>query len=178
MVRAIVSAGVGALVLATGVEAHVTLAPPFVEADAPTTVSFETPNERAGHSTTSLEIVAPPGVVLSKARIPAGWSLDVSDGRTARWTGGSIVGQATVSFPLVVDARTRAGTVTFRATQRYEDDAVVRWEAPLSVLPASAAEAPPQHLRRAVIASGVGIAVVAASLLVLRLLRRRPLQER
>ena len=166
-----------ALVVVARAAAHVTLSPPFVEADARTTISFDTPNERRGHETTSLEIVAPPGVVLSAAAAPAGWTLELAGG-TARWTGGRIGGQRTVSFPLVVEARTRAGSVRFRASQGYEDGAVVRWDAPLSVLPASGKDAPQQHLERALIASGVGLAVIAASLLALRLLRRRPLQEK
>ena len=157
--------------------AHVTLTPPFVEADATTTVSFEMPNERPPHATTSLEVKAPPGVEFASATPPAGWKLQLEHDR-ARWTGGRIEGQRTVAFRLVVTARTRAGTEIFRATQGYDDGESVRWDAGLTVLPAAGAAAPSQHLDRALLAGGVGLVVIAVSFLALRLLRRRPLQER
>ena len=141
------------------------------------TVSFETPNERRGRATTSLEIVAPTGVDIRPEPAPAGWSLDVSDGH-ARWTGGRIEGENTISFPLEVLAEAPAGPMTFQAAQGYDDGAIVRWNATLTVLPPSGENAPPQHLRRALVAGTVGLALLAASFLVLRRLRRRTLQER
>jgi uncharacterized protein YcnI len=168
---------VGALALTGSAAGHVTVVPPFVDANARTTISFETPNERRGRVTTSLAIEAPPGIELASATAPAGWVLELSGGR-ARWTGGRIEGERTVTFPLVVTARTRAGVETFRAVQGYDDGEVVRWNADVTVLPATTEESPPQHLRRAVTAGAVGLAVIGASFLVLRRLRRRPLQER
>jgi hypothetical protein len=165
------------LVAASRAQAHVTIAPPFVDAGAETTVSFEVPNERPGHATISLEVKAPPGVELASETPPAGWKLELA-GNRARWSGGHIRGTRTVAFPLSVTARTRAGTELFKATQGYEDGEAVRWNAGLSVLPAAGSEAPSQHLDRALVAGGVGLVVIAASFLVLRLVRRRPLQER
>jgi uncharacterized protein YcnI len=164
-------------VLAVAADAHVTITPPFVEADLKTRIVFETPNERPPHATTSLVIDAPPGVELAAAEAPPGWRLVLS-GERARWTGGRIAGREVVSFPLLVTARTRAGTEAFRATQGYDDGGVVRWDAGLSVLPAAGGEAPSQHLDRALAAGAVGLAVILGSFLTLRLLRRRPLQER
>jgi uncharacterized protein YcnI len=163
--------------LAAGAQAHVTITPPFVDAGVRTRIVFETPNERPPHATTSLVIDAPPGVELAAADAPPGWRLVLSDGQ-ARWTGARIEGERVVSFPLFVTARTRAGTETFRAVQGYDDGEVVRWDANLSVLPAAGSEAPSQHLDRALAAGAVGLVVILASFLSLRLLRRRPLQER
>jgi uncharacterized protein DUF1775 len=177
-VRALVAAAATALAACAAAAAHVTIAPPFVEADAPTRIAFEMPNERQGRVTVTLDVDAPPGVELAAAPAPAGWKLDVTFGRHARWTGGRIAGRRTVAFPLEVTARRRAGTATFRAVQGYDDGEVVRWNAALSILPATAAEAPPQHLRRALTAGTVGLLVIAGSFLALRLLRRKPLQER
>ena len=165
------------LACSTAADAHVTVAPPFVEADAPTTVSFETPNERRGHGTTSLEIVAPAGVELAEGDPPGGWTLDLR-GVRARWTGGRIRASDIVSFPLVVTARTRPGTVTFNATQRYDDGQVFSWGAQVTVLPGAPESSPPQHVRRALIASVVGLGVIGASFLALSRLRRRSLQDR
>jgi hypothetical protein len=158
-------------------EAHVTLEPSFVEADARTTIAFQTPNERAPHATTSLVIEAPDGVELSAGDAPGGWRLELAGGR-ARWTGGRIEGTRVVAFPLSVMARTRAGNVTFRAIQGYDDGESVLWDANLTVLPASGSEAPSQRFDRALAAGAVGLVVIVASFLVLRLTRRRPLQDR
>jgi hypothetical protein len=157
--------------------AHVTIAPPFVDVGTTATIAFETPNERPPHRTTALAVHAPPGVELSAAQPPAGWRLDLSGG-TARRSGGTIAGRAVVRFPLSVTARIPAGTAMFRATQTYDDGESVRWDAALTVLPASGSEAPPQHFDRALAAGAVGLVVIAGSFLALRLLRRRPLQER
>ena len=173
----LVGAVAAALVLTAAAQAHVTITPPFVDAGLRTRIVFETPNERPPHATTSLVIDAPPGVELAAAAAPPGWRLVLS-GRRARWTGGRIEGQKVVSFPLFVTARTRAGPEAFRAVQGYDDDEVVRWDANLSVLPAAGSEAPSQHLDRALAAGAVGLVVILASFLSLRLLRRRPLQER
>jgi len=173
----VVLSALWSLVAASRAEAHVTLTPPFVDADAKTTVAFEMPNERPPHATTSLEVKAPPGVELASMTPPAGWRLELTHDR-ARWTGGRIEGRRTVAFPLAVTARTRAGTEIFKATQGYDDGESVHWDAGLTVLPAAGDEAPSQHLDRAVAAGAVGLVVIALSFLVLRLLRRRPLQER
>lgn len=165
------------LASSTAAEAHVTVAPPFVEADAPTVVSFETPNERRGYGTISLEIVAPAGIELSASDPPSGWALDLRGAR-ARWTGGRIRAAHVVSFPLVVIARAQPGTMTFKATQRYDDGRFVAWDAQLTVLPSGPERSPPQHVRRAVIASVVGLGVIAASFLTLSRVRRRSLQDR
>jgi hypothetical protein len=173
----VVLTAVWSLVAASRAEAHVTVTPPFVDADAKTTISFEMPNERPPHATIWLEVKAPPGIELASETPPAGWKLELEHDR-ARWTGGRIEGERTVAFPLTVTARTRAGTEIFKATQGYDDGESVHWDAGLSVLPAAGKEAPSQHLERALTVGGVGLVVIAASFLVLRLLRRRPLQER
>jgi uncharacterized protein YcnI len=175
--RRLAGVAVAALVLAPAARAHVTLSPAFVEAGVPSTVAFATPNERKGHATTSLRIEAPPGVELRAERPPPGWSLSVSD-RFATWTGGRIENTDVVSFALGVTARTRAGTETFRAVQGYDDDEVVRWDAPLTVVPASADAAPSEQPRRAILAGAVGLLVIGVSLFFLWRARRGPLQER
>ena len=76
-----------------------------------------------------------------------------------------------VSFPLRVTARRSPGNAVFQARQRYDDGAVVRWEATLTVVPAAEA-GPDQHLGRAFVAGAVGLAVLAGSFFALRLLRR------
>jgi uncharacterized protein YcnI len=173
----LVALAVLALALPTAARAHVTLSPAFLEVGTEATILFETPNERAGRATTSLSLEAPAGIELAEADPPTGWELDVMDG-VATWTGGRIENEDVVSFPLDVAARTEAGLQVFRAVQGYDDGEVVRWQATLTVLPASGDEAPSQRLGRALAAGAVGLAVIGLSLLVLWRVRRRSLQER
>ena len=142
-----------------------------MELAVPATVAIETPNERDGRATTELQLTAPAGVTLGAADAPAGWQLEL-DGRTARWTGGRIEGEAIVSFPLVVTASGTPGTRTFTSRQRYDDGRTVRWNADVTVLPASVADEPVDRLSGRVIAGLIGLAVVAGSVLVLLRLRR------
>lgn len=168
---------VAALLLPARADAHVTISPTYVEADTTSTIRFETPNERPPHATVSLAIDAPPGVAFSREPPPPGWKVDVQTTRV-EWSGGRIDGQRVVAFPIRVLARTRAGNQIFRAVQRYDDGEDVRWPATLSVLPAQGSKAPSQHLGRALAAGGAGLVVLVGSFLLLRLLRRRPLQEK
>ena len=147
-----------------------TIAPSFVATGEPTQVAFETPNERAPRATTSLELDAPPGVDLSAVAAPEGWTLELA-GSTARWSGGRIEAEDVVSFPLLITARRAPGNAVFEARQRYDDGAVVRWEATLTVVP-PAEDGPDQHLGRALVAGAAGLAVLGGSFVALRLLRR------
>ena len=169
-------AGALALSVAPLAAAHVTVSPPFVDDGTPSTVVFQTPNERPPHATTSLRLEAPAGIDLAIADPPPGWQLSVSEG-VATWTGGRIENSSVVAFPLQVTAHTDAGLQTFKAVQGYDDGETVEWDATLTVLPASGEEAPSQHVERAAVAGAVGLGVIAVSLLVLWRVRRRPLQE-
>jgi len=177
MLHALASLGAVALAVVSTAAAHVTLSPAFVEAGVGSTIHFDTPNEREGRVTISLELEAPPGVELTTVAAPSGWELALDDG-VATWTGGRIEGTDVVSFPLEVTARTEPGNQTFRAVQRYDDGESVSWDASLTVVPATGDDAPSQQLGRAVAAGAVGLGVIAISLVVLWRVRRRPLQEK
>ena len=166
-----------ALALPAAAAAHVTISPPFVDDGVDAEIAFTTPNERPPHATVGLRATAPPGFNVVSAAAPAGWSAAV-DGSTVTWSGGRLEGTASARFPLRIRARVRAGTYSFTAAQTYDDNAVVRWQAPLSVLPATGTAAPAQHPWGAIAAALAGIVVIAASLIGVRLVRRRSLQEK
>lgn len=170
-------AAAAALALPALAEAHVSVSPAFVEAGVASAIAFETPNERSPEATVELSTTAPPGIEIVSAGTPAGWTSDIR-GSTVTWTGGRIEGEATVAFPVRVRARVRAGTYAFTSSQRYSDGGVVRWQASLTVLPAEGTASPRQNLTGAIVAGGVGLAVIAGTLLGVRLLRRRSLQDR
>jgi uncharacterized protein YcnI len=164
------------LALPAAAAAHVSVKPPFAEAGVATEIAFETPNERAQNATVELSTTAPPGVAIVSAGAPAGWTATMK-GSTVTWQGGRIEGARTVSFPVRVLAHVRAGTYAFTSVQTYSDGGVVRWQASLSVLPAEGSAAPGQHPWGAVIAGAIGLVVIAASLVGVRRLRRRSLQQ-
>ena len=88
--------------------------------------------------------------------------------------------RATASFP-VPDSRPRAcGNLRLQVgADLRRPGAVVRWQANLSVLPATGtSRAEATSLEGAIGAALVGLVVIAGSLVGVRLLRRRPLQER
>ena len=174
MKRALAVAAI-ALVIPAPATAHVTVTPSFVEAGVETELAFATPNERPPHATTEVRATAPPGVSVISASAPPGWRATV-DGPTVTWSGGRLEDRTATPFPVRILARSRAGTYAFTATQSYDDGATVRWKADFTVLPAAAA-APKQHPWGAVGAALAGIVVIAGSLIGLRFLRRRPLQE-
>jgi uncharacterized protein YcnI len=168
---------VAALALPAAAAAHVVILPPFVQDGEEAVVSLQVPNERPPHATVEVDASAPPGITVVGATAPAGWLSEVH-GNTATWRSGRIGGRQTVAFPLRILARVRAGTYAFRTEQHYDDGAVVRWASDLSVLPAVGAATPRQHPWSAIVAAVAGIIVIAGSLVGLRLLRRRSLQEK
>lgn len=160
------------LVLATPGQAlaHVGVAPPSLRAGQETALTLIVPNERVGHAMTRLDVIAPADVELVGASGPPGWDAQAAE-RRAVWRG-SLPPQATVSLSLDARALGSPAPVTLRAVQRFDDGGSARWELALTVLPAT--ETPRMRLGRAAVAATTGIAVVGASLLVLRRLRRRP----
>ena len=173
----LLACGAAALLAAAEAGAHVTMLPPFAEANVAARVVLETPNERTGHATTSLDIEAPAGITVVSATAPAGWRVTHTE-RRATWSGGRITGTELVDFPVELKAVVRAGTYRIRAVQRYEDGRDVRWDTAFTVLPSRGNAAPAEHLRRAVVAGVVGIAIVVLSMLILRRLRSRSLPDR
>jgi uncharacterized protein YcnI len=176
-VRALCAAALAALVLPAGALAHVTINPPFVSNGVESDIAFQAPNERAPRATVELRTTAPPGVRVISATAPPGWRVVVS-GSNVTWTNGRIEGTHIVAFPVRVLARVRAGTYSFLSAQRYDDGATVKWQATLSVLPAEGSAAPSEHPWGAIVAALAGVLVIGASLIGIRLLRRRTLQDR
>lgn len=175
--RAALVAAALTLLLPAAASAHVTIEPPFVEDGARTEIVLETPNERPPHATTTLSVAAPDGIAVISATAPAGWLVTVA-GSTVTWSGGRIEGRTAITFPMRIVAHVQAGTYRFGAVQTYDDGATVDWKADLAVLPAAGAAAPKQRPWGAVAAAIAAIAVIAASLVGVRLLRRSSLQDR
>jgi uncharacterized protein len=139
-----------ALAGATAAQAHVTLAPKEVPAEAFTVLDVRVPNERDDASTVKVEVQMPPGVVGVSYEAVPGWTTKVAkqkldqpietpDGpiteavSTVTWTGsgkgdGAIAPGQFGDFPISLQIPGKAGDVlTFKALQTYSNGEVVRW---------------------------------------------------
>jgi uncharacterized protein YcnI len=166
-------AAVGLLLLTPSAAAHVTVSPTSLEQGATVVVALGTPNEREGHTTVALAVELPPQVEIVSAVAPAGWVVEHTE-NTVTWSGGAIAGADAVEFPLELRGIGPVGAVELEARQRYEDGFVTTWQPQLTLTPATGDTAPPSHLGRATVAAVAGLVVVAASLLLVHRLRRRP----
>jgi hypothetical protein len=164
--RALVAAAAAGALLAPPASAHVTARPASLEARTTQRIFLEVPNERDAGTTTRVELAVPAGLEIVSAEAPPGWRV-ARDVARASWSGGAIEGRDLVDFPVDLRATGRAGWVELDVRQGYDDGAEVTWTPSLTILPAGGG-APKQRFGRALVASVVGIGVVAGSLVLLR----------
>jgi uncharacterized protein YcnI len=149
----------GALAAASSASAHVVPQPSYVTADEIDTISLAAPNERR-QPMTGFVVTAPKGIEVVHAHGPAPpWTVTFSDTK-ATWSGSSLPPGASLTFGVVLDAKTSAGTVDLLAEQLYPDGGVVRWPIALTVLPS--ATSPSQNLQLAAVVGLIGFLVVVA----------------
>jgi periplasmic copper chaperone A len=147
-----------AVAMPAGASAHVRLLPEEAEAGAYTVLRVNVPNESPDSATTKVVVEFPPGFTYALYRPIAGWSGDVKMTKSAKsiidgkvtparvtrvtWSaeerGAVIQPEQFEEFPIAVQIPDRPGdTLTFKATQTYENGDVVRWVgAPSSQAPA------------------------------------------
>ena len=164
------------LVLSSGAAAHVTITPPFVEDGVTTEIALAVPNERPPHATVALRATLPAGISIESASAPPSWAATI-DGSTVTWSGGRIEGRDEIELSLRVVADVSAGTYAVTSIQTYDDGADVQWRSDLSVLPATGAAAADERPWETIVAVVVGVGVIAGSVLLVRILRRRTLQD-
>ena len=172
MRAALLAVAVAALVLPSVAIAHVTVLPAYLEDGQRSTLVFSAPNERAPHAVMELTVTVPAGVELRTTTPPPGWRLELGAGK-ATWSGGRTGPHEVGQFRVEAKTELSPTAVTFRAVQRYDDAATVRWTIPFTILPAS--HPPKQHLWRAFIAGAIGFVAIVGGLAFLRL--RRPLRS-
>jgi len=157
-----------ALVVAAPASAHVVATPSFIASKSSESISMEVPNER-DDPMTSFTLTPPVGLRIEHVHPADGWNVGL-DGKTGRWTGGSLAASATATFGVTLEADVEPGVVTLQAKQLYDSGAVVEWPVSLTVTPAE--ESPSENLALAGIVGLVGILVVVA--VIVLALRRRP----
>ena len=164
MRRALLGSVLAALAVPSLAHAHVTVLPAFIEDGQRSTLTFSAPNERPPHSVMRLTVTFPEGVELLPTAAPTGWRLDL-ERRRATWSGGATRPHQIGQFELRARTSSEPTGVVLEAVQRYDDGGDVRWTIPFTILPAS--HPPKEHLVGALIAGIVGVAAIAAGLVVL-----------
>ena len=162
----------GALVVAAPGSAHVVPQPSYVTVNEIDTISLTAPNERE-KPMTRFVVEVPKGVELVHAHGPRPpWTVAFSDS-SATWSGSSLAPGETLTFGVVLDARTTPGTVDLVAEQLYPDGGVVRWPISLTVLPA--VTNPSETLQLAAVVGLICfLAIVAGVVLTWRVRTRSP----
>jgi uncharacterized protein YcnI len=125
-----VPAAAAALVIlaAAAASAHVTVHSPGAREGGSATLTFKVPNEEPNATTKQVEIDLPTATPLTgvTAQAPAGWTSQVTADKVV-FSGGTISGDNSVSFPIKVEKLPMSPTVVFKALQTYSDGNVVRW---------------------------------------------------
>jgi uncharacterized protein YcnI len=138
-----------ALVFTDSAFAHANLSPPTVLAQTSQVFTLAVPTEKAGVTTTQIELTPPAGFTIDSFVAASGWKR-VSDQsgsgedvaiRKVTWSGGSVPTGEAASLQFVGDVGA-AKTYDFKVRQTYSDGSVVDWSgAAGSDTPAPAIEA-------------------------------------
>jgi uncharacterized protein YcnI len=114
-----------ALLLSASASAHPSLSPPIVQTGQTQTFTLAVPTEKAGVTTTEVELTLPDGFDV-EAFVPAeGWKR--SGEGVVTWTGGAVpTGEA--ALLRFVGGPEEARTYDFTVRQTYSDGSVSEWE--------------------------------------------------
>jgi uncharacterized protein YcnI len=140
---------VGALTIATAAFAHAGITPPVVVAKKGQEFTITVPTEKAGLTTTTVEVTPPSGfTVFGFAPMP-GWKRDVQQTGSGEnivvqkmtWSGGKVPEGEYGAFRFTGMAGS-SGTFKWKVRQTYSDNSVVDWSGPEgSDMPAATLEA-------------------------------------
>jgi uncharacterized protein YcnI len=126
----IVAVVLGAI-LAPGAAAHVTLQPAAGRPADLQRYRVIVPNEQQSGATTGVDLRMPPGITFALVESVAGWRTQVVKRGSAiselRWRGGSVAPGGYVELHFIARNPVRAGALTWKALQRYDDGNVARW---------------------------------------------------
>jgi uncharacterized protein len=142
-------AGLAALACPAIAGAHVSVQPEEAAAGSFTVEDVRVPNEEESANTTKVAVQFPPGFAEVSFQPVPGWKVNVKKSKLAEpiktdegeelteqvsqvtWSGGKIAPGEFQDFPVSVQIPDKAGsTLTFKATQTYDDGKVVRWIGP------------------------------------------------
>ena len=130
-------------------EAHVEITPKRAPAGSDARLTLEVENERPTSSTRKVDVQIPSGISSVEGRALRGWRLGLrpSSGQPRRITltapqGRELSGDEHARFRFVMGLPERAGTLTLKVLQTYDNGEIVRWIGP----PGSSVPAPTLRL--------------------------------
>jgi uncharacterized protein YcnI len=113
--------------LAAPASAHVTVIPAAARPGQTVALTFRVLNERDDASTVGIRIFVPAGVRAVASDRP-GWTRTDRPGEFDwQTTAAPITGSSAKDFEIRVGPLPKTGRLVFKALQRYDDGAVVRW---------------------------------------------------
>jgi uncharacterized protein YcnI len=129
--------GVAALTTATAAFAHAGITPPVVAAKKGQELTITVATEKAGLTTTTVEVTPPPGFTVFGFAAAPGWTRVVQQTGSGEqvavhkitWSGGKVPeGEyGAFHFTGMADA---SGTYKWKVRQTYSDNSVVDWAGP------------------------------------------------
>jgi uncharacterized protein YcnI len=138
--RARVAAVTGAALVAfltvtSSAFAHAALSPPVAETGVLQQFTLAVPTEKAGATTTEIQLTVPSGVAIDSFEPEPGWKRTVSSSgsgeaaivNTVTWSGGAVPTDEDSVFRFQATLTGGSKTYTFGVRQTYSDGSVVEW---------------------------------------------------
>ncbi len=138
--RARVAAVIGAALVAfltvtSSAFAHAALSPPVAETGVLQQFTLAVPTEKAGATTTEIQLTVPSGVAIDSFEPEPGWKRTVSSSgsgeaaivNTVTWSGGAVPTDEDSVFRFQATLTGGSKTYTFGVRQTYSDGSVVEW---------------------------------------------------
>jgi uncharacterized protein YcnI len=134
-VAAVAAAFLTPLIAAAPAWAHAAISPPVAVTGVLQQFTLDVPTEKAGATTTTIELTVPNGIGIDSFEAAPGWTRKVSATgsgdaaivNTVTWSGGSVPTGEDAVFHFQAAITGGAKTYTFTARQTYSDGSVVDW---------------------------------------------------
>jgi uncharacterized protein YcnI len=118
-------AGTVALVAAAAASAHAIMSPPVAQNAKLQQFTLSVPTEKAGLTTTAVELTVPSGFSIDSFEPSPGWTREAQSTKVT-WSGGSTPTDEDAVFRFNASTSS-AKTYTFDVRQTYSDGSVVDW---------------------------------------------------
>ena len=115
-----------ALVAAPAAFAHAAISPPVAKAGVPQ-FTLAVPTEKAGATTTSVELTVPAGFAIDSFEPEPGWTRRPVGGKSFIWTGGHVATGEDAVFRFQATLTRGPRDYLFEVRQTYSDGTVVDW---------------------------------------------------
>jgi uncharacterized protein YcnI len=123
-------AGTAALAAAAAASAHAIMSPPVAQNAKLQQFTLSVPTEKAGLTTTTIELTVPAGFSIDSFEPSPGWTRQAQSTKVT-WSGGSTPTDEDAVFRFNASTSS-AKTYTFDVRQTYSDGSVVNWTGPES----------------------------------------------